>query len=117
MSIVREQFDATLEVTVGTDKVMSLIIEDPEIGEPLPLNDTDVYNTATFRITRPDKTLIGTVLPVTYVNRPNGLVEFVVIGTNTTLPENAGNWLGTVQFINVNSKIIDQRKMNFNILA
>jgi len=119
MSTVREQFDATLEVSVGTKKVMSLIIEDPETGEPIDMSDSEIYNTAKFIITRPDKSLVGPVLTVTYVDRPNGLVEFLVeTGTDkTTIIENAGNWLGTVQFINITTDIIDQRKMNFNILS
>lgn len=116
MSLVREQFDATLEITVGTTKIMTLIIEDPETGEPVDLSDTDIYSTAKYLITKPDKSLVGPELTVTFVDRPTGVTEFLV-PASTTILENAGNWLGTIQFINVGSLIIDQRKMNFNILS
>jgi len=115
MSTVREQFDATLEITVGTTKVMQLVIEDPETGEVVDMTDTDVFNTGNFVITKPDKTIIATI-SIVYVNRVGGIVEFPVDSTVTTL-ENAGNWIGTVQFINAISLIIDQRVINFNILA
>ncbi len=115
MSLVRTQFDATLEINVDTTKVMQLVIEDPETGEPLDLSDTDIYDTGTFVIREPDKTIIATV-PFLYIDRPNGLIEFAIDDTITTL-ENAGNWKGIVQFININTLIIDQRKINFNILS
>lgn len=115
MSLVRTQFDATLEIKVGTTKVMQLIIEDPETGEPLDLSDTDIYSTGDFVIREPDKTIITTV-PFLYIDRPNGLIEFAIDDTIATL-ENAGNWEGIVQFINVNTIIIDQRTINFNILS
>ena len=115
MSVVREQFDATLEIKVGTTKTMQLIIEDPETGEPLDLSDTDIYNTGDFVIREPDKTVIDTI-PFIYVDRPNGLIEFEVKPTTAKI-ENAGNWAGIVQFINVNSLIVDQKTINFNILS
>ena len=115
MSVVRTQFDATLEIMAGTSKQMQLIIEDPETGEPQDLSDTDIYNTGNFQIREPDKTVIADI-EFFYDDRPNGVIEFTVLDTVSTL-ENAGNWEGIVQFINVNSVIIDQRTINFNILS
>jgi len=114
MSLVRTQFDATLEIKVDSTRVMAIIVEDPETGEPLDLSDTDIYNTGNFIILEPDSTIIATI-PFIYVDRPNGLIEFEVDATVTTV-ENAGNWKGDVEFININSLIIDQRTLNFNIL-
>lgn len=115
MSTIRTQFDATLEITVGSTKVMRIIVEDPDTGAPLSLIDTDIYNTGNVVIAKPDKTIIATI-PIAYVDRPNGAVEFTVTAA-TTVIANAGNWKGTVQFINFSSLIIDQRVFNFNILA
>lgn len=115
MSQIRTQFDATLEIKVGTVKVMSLTIEDPETGGVVDLSDTDTYDDGNFRIREPDKTLIADIQFI-YLDRPGGVIEFTVNTTVTTI-ENAGNWEGIVQFININDIIIDQRTINFNILA
>ena len=115
MSLVREQFDATLEIKVGSLKIMSLTIEDPETGEPLDLSDEDIYNTGIFVIREPDRTIIATT-DFDYVDRPNGLIEFTITPTIAS-SENAGNWEGVVKFVNSTSSIIDQRIFNFNILS
>lgn len=93
---------------------MSLIVRNPETGDPLLMVDTDVFTTGKVTITKPDKTEIANV-PITYVDRPNGEIEFTIDKT-ITIPANTGNWLGKVQFINAFSDIIDQDVFNFNIL-
>lgn len=115
MSQVRTQFQAQLEISVGSTKVMQLIVEDPETGEPLDMTDDNLFATGNAVITKPDKTIIVTT-PISYVDRPNGVIEFTIDDTVTTI-ENAGNWLGKVKFINTLGKIINQEKFNFNILA
>jgi len=114
MSQVRTQFQAQLEINVGSTKVMKFIVEDPETGEPLSMIDTDLFNTGNAVISKPDKTIIVTT-PITYVDRPNGTIEFIIDDTVTTLA-NAGNWLGKVKFINSSGKTINQEIFNFNIL-
>jgi len=114
MSQIRTQFQSLLEIRVGSTKIMSLIIEDPETGQPLSMTDTDIFNTGKAIITKPDKTEIANV-PIVYIDRPNGEIEFTIDDT-ITISINAGNWLGKVQFINTSGKIIDQNIFNFNIL-
>jgi len=115
MSQVRTQFQAQLEINVGSTKVMQLIVEDPETGEPLSMIDENLFATGDAVITKPDGSIIITT-PITYVNRPNGTIEFTIDDTVTTT-ENAGNWLGKVKFINTLDKIINQESFNFNILC
>jgi len=114
LSQIRTQFQSKLEIRVGSTKVMNLVIQDPETGKPLSMTDTDVFNTGRAIITKPDKTEIADV-PIVYVDRLNGEIEFTIDNT-ITISTNAGNWLGKVQFINSSSQIIDQNIFNFNIL-
>ena len=79
-----------------------------------PLTDGSVFDTGFFNILAGDFTLIATV-PISYFDRPNGIIEFTVDDTITT-NTNAGNWNGEVQLINVLSQTILQQVLNFNIL-
>lgn len=104
----------TFEITAGTTKSFEITIEDPFTGEIKPLTDTTVYDSFRFKIIKPDKTVIATITG-SYLDRPNGLVGWTVdddIATN----DNAGNWIGELEFLNNLSEVVDQQMINFNIL-
>ncbi len=115
MSIRREQINPLFTVFVGTEKVLALIVIDPDTNEPKDLVDANVYATGTAKIFKSDGTAIGANMPVTFVSRVDGSITFIVTDTHTALI-NAGNWYGEVEFSNTTPKIIDQQRFGIDII-
>lgn len=114
MSINREDFGVLYEVEAGSTKDIELIIQDAD-GVIQTLADTALYATGVVKIYKPDGTFIVTSAAVVFDDRPNGVIHFTINAVDNT-NENAGNWIGNLEFINNTSQIIDQRKFNFNII-
>jgi len=115
MSTIRRDYNALQEIYVGTTKAFTSTIIDPDTGEPKDLRDGSIYHTARFRILDPSYNEIGMHIPVTFEDREHGMIQYV-IPTDITVSENAGNWIGNIEFLNINGEIIDQQLVNFNIL-
>lgn len=116
MSLIREKFGVEFNVFVGTSKRLELTIINPDTNEATDLSDTDIYRTAIAKIYKPDGTPIGTDMNVNYTDRENGIVSFVITSARHTTLENAGNWIGEIEFISANTLVIDQQKFNLNII-
>ncbi len=115
MSVRRQDFGTELEIYVDSNKTFQFTIINPSTGLAQNLTDTDVYNTGSVKIYKPDGTILITT-SVTYTDRINGIVEFTIVDTESIIA-NAGNWIGDLELINDTSDIIDQQKFNFNILV
>lgn len=113
MIVRRTDYGSTLEITVGSNKVFQTNVFDSN-NEAEDMSDENVFNTGKFNILQGDFTLITSV-DLQYVNRLEGLVGFFISSSEST-NENAGNWVGELEFINELGETIDQRYMNFNIL-
>jgi len=103
-----------LEIFVGTSKTFALTVIDPDTGTAKDLTSVTTFDTGNFKILKPDGTNIVTVA-ITYADRANGLVTFVILSA-TTILANAGNWIGELELLNTSSDTVDQQKVNFNIL-
>lgn len=115
MSVVRKQYNIVMNIFTGSEKSLTITVEDPVTGEPKNLTDTSKYNSGNVKIIKPDGTVIAT-LPIVYLVRLEGVVEFLVPDTVTSI-ENAGNWFGKLQLIDDSSKIVEQQVFNFNIIS
>tara|TARA_R110002126_G_scaffold280469_2_gene427948 strand:+ start:278 stop:637 length:360 start_codon:yes stop_codon:yes gene_type:complete len=116
MSTNREDFGTTFTIHTGTTKTLELTILDPDTGLAKSLSDTNVYATGVVKIYQPDGTLLGSSMNVTFTDRANGVITFTVSGTDQGVIANAGNWIGEVEFSNINPVKIDQQKFNVNII-
>jgi len=115
MSVNREDFGITFEITVGTTKTFQLTILDPDTNLAVDMTDINVYATGVVKIYKPDGTLIDSGTNVSFTDRANGIVSFTILASITT-SANAGNWIGEIEFSNITPVIIDQQKFNFNII-
>lgn len=117
MSVNRENFEVTLEITSGTTKQFELTIINPDTGTAQDLTDTGVYNTGSVKIYKPDpsEALIASGIGVSFTDRANGIITFTVNDT-ISASANAGNWIGEVEFSNQTPVVIDQQKFGFNII-
>jgi len=115
MSVRREDFGTTFDVHAGTTKTLQLTILDPDTGSAKSLTDTSVYASGVVKIYKPDGTLVGSSMSVTFSDRANGVIIFTVSGTDQATNTNAGNWIGEIEFSNVTPLKIDQQFFNINI--
>lgn len=109
----RTSYNSTLQITAGSNKNFQSTVRDSS-NNPEDLSDSSIFTTAKFNILEGNFTLIASVEAI-YFDRPNGIVEFFIPDTIAT-NENAGNWVGELEFINELGETIDQKYMNFNIL-
>ncbi len=117
MSIRREQINPTFEVFVGTKKQFLLTVIDPDTNEKKDLVDAAIYATGVAKIFKSDGTAVGADMAIVYeAPRSDGIISFIVLDTDHTLPANAGNWWGEVEFINNVAEIIDQQRFGINII-
>lgn len=116
MSQRREQIDPLFEVLVLTKKTLVLTVIDPDTNQAKDLIDANIYATGNAKIYKPDGTAVGADMPITYDNRANGLISFILLDTDHTLLVNAGNWYGEAEFINTSSEVIDQQRFSINII-
>lgn len=114
MSTTRIDYGVTFEISAGTTKIFQFTVIDPETGQPKDLSDTATYDDGDVKIYKPDATIIGT-LTITYTDRPNGIIQFIVTPTEAN-NTNAGNWIGDLELINTTPDIVEQQFFNFNIL-
>lgn len=114
MSTTRIDYGVTFEISAGTTKIFQLTVIDPETGNAKDLSNTSTYDTGEVKIYKPDNTIIGT-LAITYIDRPNGKVQWTVTPTEAS-NTNAGNWIGDLELSNDTPLIIEQQFFNFNIL-
>lgn len=114
MSMRREQIDPLFTVFVGTQKNLELTVLDPDTNLPKDLVDANVYATGIAKIFKPDGTQVGANMSVTFEDRANGVISFIVLDTHTVIG-NAGNWYGEVEFSNITPKIIDQQQFAIDI--
>lgn len=115
MSTTRTDYNALQEIFVGTTKAFAPTIIDPNTGQAKDMTDTAIYSTVIFKIYTPEYVQIGTDITGTFIERSEGLIQYVVNDTITT-SENAGNWIGDIEFYNIDEDLIDQQQVNFNIL-
>lgn len=114
MSVVRKDFGTELEMFVGSTKTFQLVVNDPDTGNPINMSDTAVFATGEFKIVKPGGDIITTVA-ITYGDRPNGRVDFTILATVAT-NANAGNWEGNLELSDNIPVIIEQQRINFNII-
>ena len=112
MSTRRQNFEATFEIHAGTEKQFAIEIVDPDTGSHKDLSDSTLYSDIVVKIYRPDGTILET-LPGTFEDRQTGVVLFTVPPQTN---ENAGNWIGNVEFLNNGNTIVDQQFFGINIL-
>lgn len=115
MSIRRETIQPLFTVFVGTQKNLELTVLDPDTNQAKDLVDANVYATGVAKIYKPDLTQVGADMAVTFEDRANGIVSFIVLDTDHTLPANAGNWYGEIEFLNTSAKIVDQQHFSIDI--
>ena len=116
MSIRREDIQPLFTVFVGTKKQLTLTVIDPDTNQPKDLVDANVYATGIAKIFKSDGTPIGVDMTITYEDRVNGVVSFIVDDTTETILANAGNWYGEAEFINTSAEIVDQQRFGINII-
>jgi len=115
MSTVRKDYGALQEIYVGTTKAFVVTVIDPETGMPKDLRNAAIYHTARFRILNASFREVGGIIDVKFTDRETGMIQYTV-PTSITVPENAGNHIGNIEFLNIDNQIIDQQLVNFNIL-
>ena len=114
MSTRRKDYEATFEIHAGSEKSFELTIVDPDTGAPKDLSDGTLYDSLRIKVYKPGGNIIGT-LPGSYDDRANGIILFTIPTTIST-NENAGNWIGNIEFLNNGGDIIDQQFFGVNIL-
>ena len=115
MSTNREIFEITYEIFAGTSKSFETTILDPDTNTPKDLSDSLLYGgTSVARIYDPMDKQIGTDMPILFLSRENGIVQFSIPHTIATT-KNAGNWKGKIIFSN-GENTIDQQTFGLNIL-
>ena len=115
MSTERQKFATEIDIHVGTTKTFEYTIIDPDTGVFKDLTDVDKYATAKVKIFKPDGTQVGGDRTVSFTDRANGKVEFILTTTESAAA-NAGNWRGELEISNIAPVIIDQQFFNVNIL-
>lgn len=77
------------------------------------LNDTNLFNTAVWKVWKPDGTLIINGA-ATYTDRVNGEVSYT-LQTADTVIANAGVWEGEVELFDISSNLVEQSE-TFNFV-
>lgn len=113
MSTRFRDFGVTYEQYVDTEMTHEMIVEQPN-GEVIELEE-GVYDEGTATIIKPDGTVIGGPVDITFTDRENATVIWVIDDTISTA-ENAGNWIVAVKFYNTLGDKINEIRANFNIL-
>lgn len=108
MSIVRSDFNTIITIFKNSVKTIEFTVKD-ENGEVVDMTSTIIYSSGTVTIAKPDNTVIGTV-PITFSDRPNGLVTF---RTNTNINYLPGGWKGHMDILNDDDTIVEQQDFNF----
>lgn len=115
LSIRRAEIQPTFTIFVGTEKNLELTVIDPDTNNAKDLVDTNVYATGVAKIYKPDGTQVGGDMTITFEDRANGIVSFIVTATHTALA-NAGNWYGEIEFSNTTPQVIDQQIFGIDII-
>lgn len=115
MSQVYQDLGAVYETYAGTTETFSATIIDPDLGTPMNLTDTTKFanGNANAKIVKPNNNIIG-IVPITYNDRTNGIVQFTVDDTIAT-NYNLGNYIVEIILGNASNKPILQQNANFNI--
>ena len=99
-------------VKVGARSQVVLNITD-SVGTTKSLTDTNTYSTATWKVWKPDGTLLinGSA---TYTDRVNGEISYTLTAADTVIT-NAGIWEGEVELFN-SSGIMTEQTQTFNFV-
>lgn len=97
-------------VKVGSRSQVLLTITD-SAGVAKDLTDTNTYNTAVWKVWKPDGTLIINGA-ATYEDRANGIIGYNLSAADTDIL-NAGIWEGEVEMLNI-SAVMTEQSVSFN---
>ena len=111
MSMVRGRA-IEYRVKAGSRATLEMTIND-STGAAKSLTDNVTYATGTWKVWKPDGTLIINGA-ITYDNRANGLVIYALTANDTVIA-NAGNWEGEIELYN-SSGILVEHTQTFSFI-
>src|SRR5574337_321136 len=114
MSQVYKDYGTLYTISVGTTKMFTSVIIDPNTGQAMDMTNQTVFTSGSVDITQADGTLIQSAIPINFSVRTAGASRITwVAGPFTNLQ--AGNWKA---FLKINNSLgiqIDGQTYNFQI--